>query len=253
MAAALVLAALPLTACDVGFAAEAKNQWTKSYPLTTGGTLEIHNTNGKIDVQQTDGTTVEIVAERVVRAGSDDEAKAALAKFDIVDKVSADHITLEAPTKSDGGLFSGLSHIVNYTVKLPKGANVKLDVTNGEILARGLTGTFHATATNGEITASGLENTADARTTNGEISLDFTKLGPEGVHCETTNGEVRVIVPRDVKADVSISVTNGDFSTSGLDVTVTDKSRRSMSGKIGGGGPVIKLEATNGDLKISAK
>jgi hypothetical protein len=62
------------------------------------------------------------------------------------------------------------------------------------------------------------------------------------VRCETTNGAIFVTVPKDAKASVSLRVSNGGISTSGLDMAVSEQSRRRVDGTIGGGGPNIKLE-----------
>ena len=38
--------------------------------------------------------------------------------------------------------------------------------------------------------------------TNGAISLDFAKLGPEGIRVETTNGMIGITLPRETKASL---------------------------------------------------
>jgi hypothetical protein len=43
-------------------------------------------------------------------------------------------------------------------------------------------------------------------------------------------------VPKDAKASVSLRVSNGGISTSGLDMAVSEQSRRRVDGTIGGGG-----------------
>ncbi len=235
--------------------AEARDQWQRQYTLAEGGTLEIRNTNGLIHLDPGDGTKVEVTADRIVRAGTDQAAKDALTAFEIQERVSPDHITLDSTSHGSGSsLLSNLSRRVDYHVRIPRGANVRLETTNGDIEEAGprLTGTFHATTTNGRIRASGLENSAQATTTNGVITLQMSKIGDDGVSCETTNGKIELAVPPGTNARVSARVTNGAIRTEGLSLNVSDQSRRRLDATLGSGGPPIKLETTNGTIELTA-
>lgn len=251
---AMLFALVPLGACGLNFSnqAEAHDQWKRSYTLTTGGKVEIRNTNGRIDVQPGDGNGVEIVAERTVSAATDDAAKEALSKFEISETASPNHITVDS-SNHGSGILIGINRRVDYQIRVPRWANVTLNSTNGDINVAGVEGEFRVETTNGRIIGSALGSSAVVTTTNGEISLDFAKLGADGIRCETTNGMISVTVPHDSKASISARVTNGGISTEGLDVAVTEKSRRLLDGSIGGGGPSIRLETTNGAVRIKGK
>lgn len=239
---------------DISLRAEARDQWQRHYTLADGGTLEVRNTNGQIQVEPGDGPGVDVTADRVVRASTDEAAKQALSTFEIRETVSANQITLDSTAQSGGNFLSSPSRRVDYHIRIPRSANVHLGTTNGDIEVTGprLTGTFRAESTNGRIRASGLENSAHATTTNGVITLQLAKIGDDGVSCETTNGKIQVTVPSDTNARVSARVTNGAIRTEGLSLTVSDQSRRRLDGTIGRGGPTIKLETTNGAIDLLA-
>jgi hypothetical protein len=60
--------ALVLSGCDLSLghlSARATDEWTHTYPLTAGGEIRIVNSNGLIDVEGVDGSTVEVRAERI--------------------------------------------------------------------------------------------------------------------------------------------------------------------------------------------
>lgn len=246
------MSALFLSACNVRLSmnAEARDQWQRHYTLALGGTLEIANTNGLIEIDSTDGTAVEVTADRVVQATTDQAAKDALAGFEIKETISPDHIVLDSA--SHGGMTLNMSRRVEYHVRAPKSANVRLSTTNGDINLTGpsVSGTFHAEATNGRIRATGLENSVSATTTNGPITLDVAKLGEDGLSCETTNGTIALTLPPGLNARLSARVTNGQISQQGLNLAVSEQSRRRLDGTIGSGGPTIKLETTNGRIQI---
>jgi DUF4097 and DUF4098 domain-containing protein YvlB len=232
--------------------AEAREQWKKTYTLAQGGSFEVHNTNGRIEIRVADGDTVDVVADKVVRAGSDEDARNGLKRLDITEAVSSDRVRLDVDTHSFG-IHMNQSQHVDFVVKLPRWAAVTLVSTNGDIDVANIGGKFSVDTTNGRVQAEGLTNTARVESTNGAITLDFAKLGDGGVTCETTNGKIEVIIPRDSKAQLSARVTNGAISTSDLNLSTTEQSRRRVEGAIGGGGPAIKLETTNGLITVRGR
>ena len=65
--------AVALAGCDVSLGkltARATDEWTHTYPLTAGGEVRIVNTNGKVDVEGVEGSTVEVRAERIARGAT---------------------------------------------------------------------------------------------------------------------------------------------------------------------------------------
>src|SRR5579864_5814549 len=77
---ALPLTLLPLLAgsagCDLmtaGMSSQATTEWHKSYQLAANGRIDIDNTNGKIEIEPSTGTTVDVVAIKKAH-GSDDAA-----------------------------------------------------------------------------------------------------------------------------------------------------------------------------------
>lgn len=250
----VVLATAVLGAChlDISNRAEARDQWQRHYTLAQGGTFEIRNTNGLIHIEPGTGDAIDVSADRIVRGPDDAAAKEGLAQLEIQETASPTGVTLDSTNRNAGLNLINLSRRVDYHVKVPEWANIKLNSTNGEIEITGprLTGTFRATSTNGQISATGLENSASVETTNGSVTLRVSKLGEDGISCETTNGRIALTVPSAVKARLSARVSNGGIKTDGLDVAVSEQSRRRLDGTIGGGGPLIRLQTTNGAVEI---
>lgn len=231
--------------------AEARNEWTREYTLATDGTLEIRNPNGRTEIVAGDVDAVTVQAERVVNAANQEAADTALASFEIAETVSPDRVVLDS-TQSGGGMSINLSRKVNYRVTLPRRANVKLTGSNGEVEVDGVEGRVEISVSNGRVTARGLGGPASVRATNGAVSVAMARLSADGVECETTNGMITLMLPRDAGADLSARVTNGGISHEGLDVQVLEESRRRLDARIGGGGPDVRLQTTNGAIRIRA-
>jgi DUF4097 and DUF4098 domain-containing protein YvlB len=107
--------------------------------------------------------------------------------------------------------------------------------------------------TNGAVKAVGISGVTHASTTNGGVSLDFDSLPAAGISAETTNGAVVVTIPRDSKARINARVSNGGISADGLALAVTDQSRRRLDATVNGGGAELRLETTNGGVRIRGK
>jgi DUF4097 and DUF4098 domain-containing protein YvlB len=250
---ALTSAAVLLGACTVQFSndAESKDQWKRSYTLTQPGAFELRDNSGVIQIETGDGNAVEVVADRTMRAGTEEQAKEALAHFEFGETVTPSRISLDG--SSFQSMMLGKSLKTEYHIRVPKWASVTVDTTNGEVRVTGLGGPFRVKATNGHIHGSALEGGTTVATTNGAINLDFAKVPDADIVCETTNGAIVVAVPGDAKARISARVTNGGIRHSGLDLTIAEETRRRLDASIGGGGSMISLSATNGAISIQGR
>lgn len=248
-----VLAAL-LAACNISISnkAEARDHWTRSYPIGAGGTLDVKSGNGRIVITPSSGKTIEIDAERVVGAATDEAAKAALAEMKIGETIAPDKVALDATANASGTSFN-LSRRIDFTIHVPASINVILKTTNGDVNADGITGTFTVDTSNGTIHASGLEGGASVQATNGEIRLDFAKLSDQPVRVETTNGAISVRLPKDGNARLSARVTNGAIETGDLPLKMLEQSHRRVDATLGTGGPDVRLETTNGLITVKGR
>jgi Putative adhesin len=248
-----IVLVLMLAGCEMSvghLVGRASDEWTRTYPLATGGELEIVNTNGKIEVEGTDGSTVEIRAERIARAATDAGASELLPRIIIRETVKPDRISVV--TERMSGFMFGANFEVRYHVRAPKNAVIRLTNTNGAVSATATSGKLIARTTNGGVTAKSIAGAVDARTTNGGVNVDLVSLS-DRVTLQTTNGGVGVTVPPDAKADISASCTNGGISVSGLKMETTESSRRHVEGKLNGGGPSIELRTTNGGIRVRSR
>ena len=253
----LAVLALPLAAalagCDLGnLTARATDEWTHTYPLTPGGEVRIVNTNGRIDIEGVDGSTLEVRAERIARGATDAAARELLPRIIIKEDVKPDRVTLE--TERLSGIMIGAGFEVRYHVRAPKNAFINVTNTNGVVSVAALGGKVVAHTTNGGVRGTALTGGVDARSTNGGVSVEMASVGPDRISLETTNGGVTLALPENAKATVSASCTNGGITVGSLDnFDVTEKSRRHLEGKLNGGGTEIDLQTTNGGIRLRSR
>jgi hypothetical protein len=247
--------AVTLAGCGMSMgnlAARATDEWTHTYPLTAGGEVRIGNTNGKIEVEGVDGTTVEVRAERIAMSATEEGAKELLPRIIIKEDSKPDRITIE--TERMSGIMIGAGFEVRYHVRAPKSAVINVTNTNGQVTLNTLTGKVMANTTNGGVKGTNLSGGVDARTTNGSVSIDMASVGSDRISLETTNGQVILMLPEKAKATVTASVTNGGISVGSLDnFDVSEKSRRHLEGKLNGGGTSVELQTTNGAIRLRSR
>src|SRR4029453_6909390 len=96
-----------LAGCDlsVGNLTErATEEWTRSYPLAAGGEIRIGNTNGRVEVEGVDGSTVEIKAEKIARSATETGARELLPRITIRETMQS-HRVLGETQNMKGLLF----------------------------------------------------------------------------------------------------------------------------------------------------
>jgi hypothetical protein len=249
---AAILALAVSAACGIDFVprSEAREEWKKSYPTGAGGSLTLENTNGKIVVRPYGGSTIEIVATRIARAGSDEAAKKLLADTRIEETVSGESVKVSS--RQSGVNFGGTQYQVNYEVRAPAHIALDLSATNGTIDVSEWEGRLEMSATNGTLEGKGLKGEVDATTTNGKIEVRMAALAERGVTLKTTNGRVSLELPADTKGRVLARVTNGSISVDGLNVEASpSNTRRRYEAAINGGsGPTVSVETTNGSVSV---
>jgi len=251
--AVLAAAAIACGACDMSIgnlAGRATDEWTRTYQLAPGGEVEIVNTNGRIDVEPSGGSAVDVRAERIAKAATDEGARELLPRITIREDVKPDRVRLE--TERMTGVMIGAGFEVRYHVKAPASASIRATGTNGQVAIGGITGPIAARTTNGAVAVRDASGPVEASTTNGQVTVEVAKLSSR-IKLSTTNGAVTLTLPDDAKADVTATVTNGGISVTGLKLETTEQSRRRIEGKINGGGEPIELHTTNGGIRIRGR
>jgi DUF4097 and DUF4098 domain-containing protein YvlB len=235
-AAFAALCALPSLAISRDF--------SQTYPLQPGGSFELQNVNGTVEVQGWDRDEVEV---RAVKIAKDRDAD--------LDRVS---IEVEARPNSIAVLTrypqnEGVEVAVEYTVHVPHGARVEhLATVNGTLRISGVDSVEELRTVNGNIEVYEGGGAVRAHVTNGNVHMELTHVrDKDAMFAETTNGSVLLALPADTQADLETRCLNGSFSSE-LPVSVESTLKpREMHGKIGHGGAPIRLHTVNGGIKIA--
>jgi hypothetical protein len=235
---------------DVG--SRARDEWTRTYTLPEGGRLEIVNVNGEIQASAAEGREVQVRAEREARGGSEDEARALLASLDMREQVAPDSVRIEAVSPSpEGGGRRSFS--VSYEVRIPAGLSVTLRTENGRIRLENISGQIQAVTSNGGIDGEGLSGSLSAEVVNGGIEVELASVTGD-VTLSSVNGGIEIELPADVRASLEATCVNGGINIDDrLGMTVTETTRRSVTGSLNGGGVKISANTVNGGVRITPR
>jgi DUF4097 and DUF4098 domain-containing protein YvlB len=218
--------------------ASVREDFERVVPFDPGGTFRIENTNGTIDVETWNESSVKIEAEK--KAKDED----ALADLEISIEGSGDSVTVETihHRKRDRGQ-------VNYHILLPAEARVSVQTANGAVTVTGIRGRVEARSVNGGVTVEDIAGDIEAETVNGAIRASYSQVADGAQRFSTTNGSVRVYLPSDAGGAIDAETVNGAIDVD-FPVTLTRMSRRHMKGTFGAGASSFEIETVNGSVKL---
>lgn len=210
--------------------------------LAANGTFELENTNGSVRLTSWEEPRVRI--EAVKRAGSE------RALEDLKVEITGEGDTVTVRTRSPRPRWLGGAARVDYRVSLPRGARVRVGNVNGRVEVDGVAGALKASTVNGSVDVTHAGSRVDASSVNGSVEVQMARVDPAGrSRLSTTNGSVRLTLPRDASADVVARTVNGSVSCD-FDLADGSRSRRKLEGRIGTGGARFELHSVNGSARI---
>jgi hypothetical protein len=237
---------------DARLTARAADRWVRSYALAAGGELQVVNTTGTVEVEGDTGTTVDVVADRIARATTENAARDLLPRITITEQAAPGRVVIQSERL--GGIMIGASVEIDYHVKVPAGLVLRVRNTNGTIIVRRLVGRAVLADFNGQIAAEALDGGIEARTVNGGVNVDATTVGRDPIDLRTTNGQIDVSLPAEASGTLLATATNGSIDVNGLRFeSMGEQTRRRVRGRLNSGGTPIELATVNGSIHVRAR
>ena len=256
----------------------------RSFALTGAGPhrLDIDNVFGSIQVAAHDGNSVELNVTRTLEAATQERLEAARKEvtLDVKEEPSLISLYVDVPFRDcdcnrdadgrrrrNGSRWRDRQYEVRYdfVLKVPRQVGLTLSTVNrGDIKIEGTTGDFEVTNVNGGIEMLDIAGSGRVGTINKDVKIVF-RTNPSGPSSfKTLNGDVVVSFQPTLAADLRMKTFNGglftDFDVTRLPMSVAVAERRNgmsvyrgsqFTGfRAGQGGPEIKLDAFNGDIRV---
>ena len=241
-----------------------------------GCKLNVHNRNGKIEIKSWKEDYIDISAILETNRSEDEFEKIEIKVLD------EDGCTIKTKALEKNPKVS-----VHYEIKVPRGVNISdinssngsiliidcegemnLDTSNGRIEVFDSKGSFIAKSSNGGIEFVHLDGNAEAHTSNGairvvrtpgfkkgvtsngKITLEIEETMKNDIYLSTSNGSIRITLDPSLDLNIDASTSNSRIELNGIEITTSEFSKDSVSGKINRGGKKITANTSNGNIKF---
>lgn len=247
----------------------------KSFSLSGAAhpSLEIDNVFGSIEVEGGSSDQVQVVIEKTIRAETKDKLDLARKEvtLDITQPDGSPKLYVNGPFRcqcqdcfrshgDDGYIVE-----MDFKVRVPHDINTTVKTVNeGRVVVRNVNGRFAVRNVNGDIEMANIAGSGTAHTVNGPVKVSFRQNPHENSDFQSVNGNVDLYFARDLSADFRFKTFNGgvysDFPVTALPVSsvreehqgrkVTFRADRFTGVRVSSGGPEIRIENLNGDIRI---
>ncbi|MBS0630644.1 MAG: DUF4097 family beta strand repeat protein [Verrucomicrobia bacterium] len=135
------------------------------------------------------------------------------------------------------------------------GATVHLTTSGGDIHVDRAVGATDLDTSGGDIVIKSVENTLHASTSGGNVTAGIIGALKGECRLSTSGGRVRVTVDNGTAFDLNASTSGGVVDATGLTITIEKGrvSRSKLEGKVNGGGPLLKLRSSGGDISVQTR
>jgi hypothetical protein len=235
--------------------------------------LEIDNVWGSIEVVGTNSDQVQLTVKKSTRAESKDKLEQSRKEvtLDITQQDGLLKLYVNGPFRChcDDGCghreFEGYIVKMDFQIQVPHDTDIKIKTVNeGRVSVRDINGSFLVRNVNGDIQMHNIAGSGTARTVNGPVKVSFRQNPREASDFQTVNGAVELQFAQGLAADFRFKTFNGsiysDFPVTALPVHAVQEEHhgskvvfhadRYTGARIGSGGPEIKVENLNGDIRI---
>jgi hypothetical protein len=237
--------------------------------------LEIDNVFGSIQVAAYDGNAVELTVTKTFAARTADRLEAARKEvtLDVKEEPGLISLFVDGPFRDCWKerrerlrwTDSGYRVRHDFVLRVPRQIALFLRTVNqGEIKIEGTTGQFDVSNVNGGIEMLDIAGTGKVHTVNRDLRVVFRENPAAASSFGSVNGDLVVCFQPALAADLRLKTFNGglysDFETTGLPSLMPVSERRngkfvyktdkSVGVRVGSGGPELRFETLNGDIRI---
>jgi hypothetical protein len=253
-----------LVLCAAAAASAAAQDFQKTYNLGAGGSVEIANVSGDINITGHEGSAVVVSA---YKEGRDRDV------VEVEDGSTQGRVVLRAKYPND---CRNCEASIRFEVRVPRSSNIsfdKISTASGNVKAEGFSGRLNLSTASGNVTvrgvggaikassASGNVHVADATgsvnasTASGDVEVELTSVDGDGdMRFSSASGDVHVRLPSAVNARVSLSTASGDIETNfPLEVKKDQySSSKRAEGQLGSGARSLKISSASGNVSLKS-
>lgn len=258
---------------DSSYTVKEEQTIRNSFAVSGKATLEVDNIFGSIEVVGTNTNQVQMVVTETYLAESQDKLARAKKEvsLDTTNENGVVRLYVNGPFRCDcrngwgSDEHSGYIVKMNFKLEVPRNMELKLATVNdGNVTVSGVAGEFRVHNVNGSIDITDAAGSGLAKTVNGHVKVSFRENPKANSEFSSINGEVALTFAQNLSADFRFKNFNGgiytDYELTQLPPQASTQERKNgkfvfradrfTGGRVGAGGPEIKVENLNGAIRI---
>lgn len=236
--------------------------------------VDVDNFVGSITVTGSATQEIKVEIHKIIRARSAEKVQEAKreVQLDMAPHDDGLRIYVDGPFRckcGDGSInwhgWRGFEVSFDFTLRVPHETNLRLRTVNrGDVRVENIAGTFDAENINGGLELLEVSGSGHAYALNRPVKVLFSRNPAAASDFGSLNGDVDITFRPGLSADLWIKTFNGhaytDFDVSALpgragvreqrDGKFVYKSNEFFGVRVGNGGPELKFDAFNGDIRI---
>jgi DUF4097 and DUF4098 domain-containing protein YvlB len=237
--------------------------------------LEINNSRGRVDLTPSKDGQLHLTALKIIRRGSQSEAREAAKEIVVALKSSGDRYIVDVSYPRHTHVHLGFAELFDFdshryprsevriTAEVPPSLSVAVRSSSGDIRTEGLAGGQTLRSSSGDIEVDSAAGRVDVSTSSGDVSA----VGLHAARLSSSSGDLEV---REVAGPLRASTTSGDISVKGAqdslillsrsgDIT-TDAAPHGLRGESSSGEVVadyaagaVQVGTSSGDVRLGLR
>lgn len=237
---------LSLTAVLAGLALAASasaQDFQKTYRIGAGGQIRIGNVSGDVVVTGYDGDSIVVTG---TKKGRDRD------QVEVEDRSGTTNVDIGVRYPKHCNCDAS----IRFDVQVPRSIKYDFDhisSVSGDVKVTGVTGRLNASAVSGDVHVIDVSGSVSASAVSGDVKVEITRLdGSDDMKFNTVSGDVSVMLPGNLDADVDMSSFSGSIKTDFAIEVRSERfgSRNSARAKLGDGSRRLKMSSVSGDLSL---
>lgn len=231
--------------CGLLFIGTASAQdFQKTYRIAGGGSINIKNVSGNIEIAGYDGEGVMVSAFKEGRERD---------MVEIEDHSDANRVDIEAQFPQG---CRNCNVDVRFEVRVPRGTSYNFDqisTASGDIDVKGVRGQMRVSTASGDVQVKDVSGEVNARSASGDVEVEINNLeGTGDMKFASASGDVRVRMPANLDADVRMTTISGKVET---DFPIEVRHPRygpgsNARGQLGAGSRSLQITSASGDVSL---
>src|SRR2546426_10519658 len=182
----------------------AAQDFQKAYRIGAGGQVRIGNISGDVIVTGYDGDAIMVKA---TKNGKDRD------QIEVEDRSGGNVVDIGVRYPKHCNCDASIL----FEVQVPRSINYDFDhiaSVSGDVRVTGVTGRLNASAVSGDVHITDVSGSVSASAVSGDVKVEINRLdGADDIKFNTVSGDVSVMLPSSLDADVDMSSFSGSIKT----------------------------------------